>query len=456
MHNIDKDRARNILMKIQRRNSFVIDRRLMWPSAMNCCYLLECNERVRLRSGPSKRKREEKNDGAENTCTKEARGMSTGGGVGGNWEKQIITGVQERIRRRRLEYAEWQEWRGRRKTIDPAGNRTQFALVGGERISRCAAASNDWFVYDEVDSELENKSYTVGKIISQKQSSDTHKTPYDRVKWCRERKINIKAFERVNVDVFTQTNAAVDILRDEDGTTLTKCHKGLVCNRHTVIRTDKWNKATIISNSRCFPREVLIQDQQKVDIDVLSFPPFNHQAMRSIVLLRLVPVSFSLQQDNRVVGILVEFGPVQLRDVGNQACKETSNESYTARCGATLAALWGQQPMNWDSSIHRTEEVRLPGWLTGLYNLGRVVNATVVRRPFSGCSRLTSTYVPPLFHLYFILSSLALQTSKLNSYSAPTYPELLSAFEVEERACNRDDTDTGMKCPIGVTPKALN
>ncbi|KAJ8878657.1 hypothetical protein PR048_019240 [Dryococelus australis] len=33
---------------------------------------------------------------------------------------------------------------------------------------------------------------------SQKQSSDTHKTPYDRVKRCRERKIIIKASERVN------------------------------------------------------------------------------------------------------------------------------------------------------------------------------------------------------------------------------------------------------------------
>ncbi|KAJ8872281.1 hypothetical protein PR048_025883 [Dryococelus australis] len=39
---------------------------------------------------------------------------------------------------------------------------------------------------------------------SQKESSDTHKTPYDRVKQCREHKINIKASERANVDVFTQ------------------------------------------------------------------------------------------------------------------------------------------------------------------------------------------------------------------------------------------------------------
>ncbi|KAJ8888190.1 hypothetical protein PR048_007677 [Dryococelus australis] len=35
--------------------------------------------------------------------------------------------------------------------------------------------------------------------VSQKQSSDTHETPYDRVKRCRERKINIKASECVNL-----------------------------------------------------------------------------------------------------------------------------------------------------------------------------------------------------------------------------------------------------------------
>ncbi|KAJ8888698.1 hypothetical protein PR048_008190 [Dryococelus australis] len=39
---------------------------------------------------------------------------------------------------------------------------------------------------------------------SKKHSSNTHKTPYDRMKWCRERKINIKASEHVDLDVFTQ------------------------------------------------------------------------------------------------------------------------------------------------------------------------------------------------------------------------------------------------------------
>ncbi|KAJ8866585.1 hypothetical protein PR048_032444 [Dryococelus australis] len=44
---------------------------------------------------------------------------------------------------------------------------------------------------------------------SQKQPSDTHVTPYNRVKRRRERKINIKASERVNVDVFTQNKRSV-------------------------------------------------------------------------------------------------------------------------------------------------------------------------------------------------------------------------------------------------------
>ncbi|KAJ8871104.1 hypothetical protein PR048_027408 [Dryococelus australis] len=43
---------------------------------------------------------------------------------------------------------------------------------------------------------------------SQKQSSDTHKTPYDRVKRCRERKINIKASERVNIDCESGTECS--------------------------------------------------------------------------------------------------------------------------------------------------------------------------------------------------------------------------------------------------------
>ncbi|KAJ8872238.1 hypothetical protein PR048_025840 [Dryococelus australis] len=49
-----------------------------------------------------------------------------------------------------------------------------------------------------------HESYRVGKSISKAIPRVTHKTPYDRVKRCRERKINTKAPERVNVDVFTQ------------------------------------------------------------------------------------------------------------------------------------------------------------------------------------------------------------------------------------------------------------
>ncbi|KAJ8871035.1 hypothetical protein PR048_027339 [Dryococelus australis] len=47
---------------------------------------------------------------------------------------------------------------------------------------------------------------------SQKKSSDTHETPYDRVKRCRGRKINIKASERANVDAFTQNKRLLSLV----------------------------------------------------------------------------------------------------------------------------------------------------------------------------------------------------------------------------------------------------
>ncbi|KAJ8866746.1 hypothetical protein PR048_032607 [Dryococelus australis] len=85
----------------------------------------------------------------------------------------------------------------------------------GRRRVRCSRP--EWTRGCETDEKLNTLSaYTRQKAklkyrnrirlerASQKQSSDSHKTPYDRVKRCRERKINIKASERVNVDVFTR------------------------------------------------------------------------------------------------------------------------------------------------------------------------------------------------------------------------------------------------------------
>ncbi|KAJ8865756.1 hypothetical protein PR048_033277 [Dryococelus australis] len=54
------------------------------------------------------------------------------------------------------------------------------------------------------NSQVEIRSRIRLERASRKQPSDTHKTLYDRVKLCRERKINIKASDRVNVDVCTQ------------------------------------------------------------------------------------------------------------------------------------------------------------------------------------------------------------------------------------------------------------
>ncbi|KAJ8891927.1 hypothetical protein PR048_004486 [Dryococelus australis] len=48
----------------------------------------------------------------------------------------------------------------------------------------------------------------ISRRASQKQSSDTHTTPYDKVKLCRERKINITVSERVSVDCGVNNKAA--------------------------------------------------------------------------------------------------------------------------------------------------------------------------------------------------------------------------------------------------------
>ncbi|KAJ8898002.1 hypothetical protein PR048_003362 [Dryococelus australis] len=77
---------------------------------------------------------------------------------------------------------------------NPAGNRTQFALVGGEqKLNTISACTRQ-------EAKLKYRNHIRLERASQKQSSNTHKTPFDRVKRCRERKINIKASERANVD----------------------------------------------------------------------------------------------------------------------------------------------------------------------------------------------------------------------------------------------------------------
>jgi hypothetical protein len=50
---------------------------------------------------------------------------------------------------------------------------------------------------------------------SQEQSSDTHKTPYDRVKRCRERK-KMKASERVNDGASTSAAGAAEPMQVDD------------------------------------------------------------------------------------------------------------------------------------------------------------------------------------------------------------------------------------------------
>ncbi|KAJ8874024.1 hypothetical protein PR048_024864 [Dryococelus australis] len=74
---------------------------------------------------------------------------------------------------------------------------------------------------------------------SKKQSSDAHKTPYDRVKRCREHKKYIKASERVNVDVFTQNkrpcpqHSETQFFSNSSAQFLPKVLSGVQCCTHS-------------------------------------------------------------------------------------------------------------------------------------------------------------------------------------------------------------------------------
>ncbi|KAJ8882040.1 hypothetical protein PR048_018528 [Dryococelus australis] len=86
----------------------------------------------------------------------------------------------------------------------------KFQLTALVKINRMRLETFVWCGYGKSKDRDRMRLETA----SQKQSSDTHKTPYVIVKRCRERKINIKASERVNVDVFTQYKRPCPVLQD--------------------------------------------------------------------------------------------------------------------------------------------------------------------------------------------------------------------------------------------------
>ncbi|KAJ8873168.1 hypothetical protein PR048_026785 [Dryococelus australis] len=94
---------------------------------------------------------------------------------------------------------------------------------------------------------------------SEKQSSDSHKTPYVRVKRCRERKINIKASERVNVDVFTQNKRpSVSHERTRDDGTSNDTHD-IKQSRKLICVQCRTNRYLGNGSARRLPRRRLLR-----------------------------------------------------------------------------------------------------------------------------------------------------------------------------------------------------
>ncbi|KAJ8897412.1 hypothetical protein PR048_002758 [Dryococelus australis] len=79
-----------------------------------------------------------------------------------------------------------------------------LTLSHGGRTFYCLRKLNTISAYTRQKAKSKYRNRILLERASQKQSTNTHKTPHDRVKRCKERKINIKVSERVNVVVFTQ------------------------------------------------------------------------------------------------------------------------------------------------------------------------------------------------------------------------------------------------------------
>ncbi|KAJ8888033.1 hypothetical protein PR048_007518 [Dryococelus australis] len=72
-----------------------------------------------------------------------------------------------------------------------------------QRIKECVTLSDDC------------KASLISKVLALSRSVFTHKTPYDRLKWCQERKLSIKASERDNAPKIFSSLKAGDVSPDK-------------------------------------------------------------------------------------------------------------------------------------------------------------------------------------------------------------------------------------------------
>ncbi|KAJ8880821.1 hypothetical protein PR048_017292 [Dryococelus australis] len=180
------------------------------------------------------------------------------------------------------------------------------------------------------------------------------KTPYDRVKRCRERKINIKASERINVDVFTQNKRPFNLhlhcipsLLNFDlasppsallsafpgiSRSFTRASPEGVTRDKLAVSTRA--TATPLPAGVCGDLLPLCNKLPTASptliclVSVKACPPVLLAAVNSVHYLS--PSSSSLfQEPCRLVAEL---------SLASQTCKETSSECHTARCEVTLAA----------------------------------------------------------------------------------------------------------------------
>ncbi|KAJ8888023.1 hypothetical protein PR048_007508 [Dryococelus australis] len=117
---------------------------------------------------------------------------------------------------------------------------------------------------------------------SQKQSSDTHETPYDRVKRCRERKIDIKASERVNCRSYGIPSGSVKCGNDTSSQWRYDINRGVYIALKSTVGSDFFREKSRAYESRSSSAratQVLLGQSNK------EIVPHMHCKLREWVLL---------------------------------------------------------------------------------------------------------------------------------------------------------------------------
>ncbi|KAJ8875871.1 hypothetical protein PR048_023776 [Dryococelus australis] len=280
----------------------------------------------------------------------------------------------------------------------------------------------------------------VSDTVSQKQSSDTHKTPYDRVKRFRERKINIKASESVNLlnnvrgklQLLPQPTIALPVQMswEEVSVRLLKTVHDKVSHIDINLRTKSLPPACVYLTgltkfnpfkSGIDPRENCVQGQESREREVIRATLTHTPGASS--LLRAMRAVFPSQHctvflhtarlPSQLVAVTAHYSRL-LQLAINSSSRSMQPEMTSAHEGEICAALNSGSVSRLTGCEHTTDSLYSDIFF---FACGYVANVALVGGFRSGHSCLPRPCLPPLLHPHLISLSPVFGASLLRRVS---------------------------------------